>query len=384
MSKINKIIIVHVGDVLRCPPALNVIKLADNLGLHVSLVTTKDHESSEYLKSMPDGVRLEVVDAPYSAKKSLVAKAAGIGKTKRMLLQAIDREYSEDNSIVWVVSDVSLKHLGNSLLSYRYVLHLMELSEELYYSKRVKSFKLDAEKLSNCASAVVVPNESRAYITQAWWGIDRLPAVLPNKPVDASKISKNAFVSDPKCKEILETVGERKIILYQGIAHKERPLLPFFQAVKSLGESYVFATMGEVDPLPQIEDSQYIHFPFVQPPGHLEITSHARIGVLSYFPVKAQYSILNAVFCAPNKSFEYSRFGIPMLSNSNFELNQMFERYSCGISVKSFDPDAIAAAISAIDGDYGHYSAGAAAYYSSVDMEKEFNSILDNIELLES
>lgn len=380
-GNIEKLIVVHVGDVLKCPPALNVLRLSVAAGLETSLVTTPDHEMGEYALSIPDKVKTIVIGASYRAAGSMLSKALGLKKTKRMLLDAIDDEYDDKGSIVWIVSDLTIKHLGDSVKRYRYVLHIMELTEELYYSKKIKTLKLDASDLGNKALAVVVPNESRAYITQAWWKLETLPLVLPNKPVGSIEMPRNADIANEECRGLVASLSEKKIILYQGITHKERPLLPFFEAVRILGDPYVFATMGASDPLPWINDEQYVHFPFVQPPEHLEITSHAYIGVLSYFPVEAQYSILNAVFCAPNKSFEYSRFGVPMISNDNFELNLIFEKYDCGISVKAFKPNEIAAAIKRVDESYSTYSAGAMNYFRSVNMNETFTDVLDAISI---
>lgn len=379
LNSINRVIVVHVGDVLKCPPALNVIRLANRRGLKTSIVTTRDNEVEKYRASLPEACSICLTDGPYNSKASIVSKAIDIAKIKKQLLTSINSQYVSEETVVWVVSDVTLKHLGESILNYNYVLHLMELSEELYYSKKAKFLKLNAKKISDSALAVVVPNKSRACITQAWWGLEKEPIVLPNKPVDDLHINRNSTIKDEQASCLMEGLKGKKIVLYQGIAHRERPLKPFFEAVKKIGDPYVFVTVGANDPLPEVRDSQYCHVPFVQPPGHLEITSHAWIGVLSYFPVKAQYSILNAVFCAPNKSFEYARFGIPMISNSNCELEATFERFQCGKSIKDFSIDNIALGLKEIDAHYAEYSEGAEKYYSSVDMDCCFESLLNEL-----
>ena len=42
----------------------------------------------------------------------------------------------------------------------------------------------------------------------------------------------------------------------------------------------------------------------------MEITSYARIGINFYRP-----NCLNKAFCAPNKIYEFSGFGIPIIGN---------------------------------------------------------------------
>lgn len=53
-----------------------------------------------------------------------------------------------------------------------------------------------------------------------------------------------------------------------------------------------------------------IHIDSIPAPLHLEITSHATIGVVFYSD-----ETLNKAFCAPNKIYEYSGFGIPAIAN---------------------------------------------------------------------
>lgn len=53
--------------------------------------------------------------------------------------------------------------------------------------------------------------------------------------------------------------------------------------------------------------------PFIRPPHHLQVTRLASIGVLSYFPDPSSLAaVINPLYCAPNKIFEYARYGVPM------------------------------------------------------------------------
>lgn len=377
MRKYNKLIIIHIGDILKCPPALNVARLAISAGMQVTIITTNDHCRHDYEAALPEEAKWLVLHNNYAANKVLTTKALRLIRLRKEIRRQIQSEYVSDNSLIWVVSDVSIKNIGYEICDYDFVLHLMELSEKLRYVNKIACTELDTGRIARAATAIVVPSYARSHIVKAWWDLDQFPLVLPNKPVDNLSINRRNVITDLDARKLIESVSDKKIILYQGIAHKERPLRPFVDAVKLLGPNYCFVTMGAVDPLPDVQESCYLHIPYVQSPNHLQITSHAYIGVLSYFPVKSQYSILNAVFCAPNKTFEYARFGIPMLSNENYELVELFSRTNCGLAVKSFTASSIANAINTIEERYMDMSVAATDYYKSVDMQKTFKEILD-------
>lgn len=66
--------------------------------------------------------------------------------------------------------------------------------------------------------------------------------------------------------------------------------------------------------------------PYITAPYHLEVTSHAFIGILIYAPVYGTFtSPLNSIYCAPNKLYEFSHFGIPMIGNNIPGLNTLLK-----------------------------------------------------------
>lgn len=375
MKSINKIIVIHIGDIFRCPPALNVIRLSSRFGIDINIITTKDAVTEKYKRYFPN-IKVLFVGSKYDSDRIIIRKMSDMLNIRRNIYDCLDSCYSA-HSLIWAVSDVTLKHLGMKIINYRYVLHLLELTEHLRYKKSLPTPALDEKKICDSSVAVVVPTADRAHITQAWWGLEKLPKVFHNKPVDDLKLKIKTTIDDDLARTVIESVHEKKIILYQGITHKERPLYPFLDAITQLGTDYVFITMGDSDPLQGIATRQHLHIPFVQSPGHLEVTSWAHIGVLSYFPVKAQYSILNAVFCAPNKSFEYARFGVPLLSNSVPGMSHVINEWNCGSVVEDFDASGICDAISRIEENYGSMSKGARAYYDSINSESEFLNIIN-------
>ncbi|WP_165051556.1 MULTISPECIES: glycosyltransferase family 4 protein [unclassified Adlercreutzia] len=377
---ITNVIIVHIGDVIAFPPVLNVARLLDSAGVDVCLISTRDHPEADYAASLPSGVSISLLSSPYSGKEPIVSKLLDVVRLKGELWRLIDASYSSKTTLIWVSADLSMKFLGREILRRNYVFHVMELAECLSYRLGHRFPAMDAEAIGNSSLAVIVPERTRAHITQAWWNLKDLPLVLPNKPVDNGSLERSQAISDYAARSVMDAVAGQKIVLYQGITHRERPLKPYLEAVELLGGEFVFATMGIEDPLENQVSDRYIHIPYVQAPRHLEVTSNAYIGVLSYFPFRGHLSPLNPLFCAPNKTFEYAKFGIPMLSNANPNLNYIFDIWGCGKTVSSFDAKAIAQAISAIDSNYLTMSAASRAYYDSVDMFALMGDILKTVE----
>ena len=370
-----RIILVHIGDIIYCPPAINVTQGLLDLGHEVILCTTKSIRDIK--RKFEGNIKFEFIDVNYETKINRFHKLIRLIEIRKELWKTINQYYDE-NSIIWVVSDISIKHLGHKLLNTNYILHLMELSEEITYYHKIKFLKLNSHLLGNNAFKVIVPEYNRAHIVKAWWKLKNLPSIIENKPYIKNEFQKHSKISSEYAMKVLTELESRKIILYQGIIHKERPLDEFIRAVDLLGDDYAFVLMSKGDDIyNSIGSKNYYFIPFVEPPYHLEITSHAYIGILSYFPVESDYSILNAIFCAPNKTYEYGMFGIPMISNDVPSLKYIFNKYNCGVSVNEFNKETIMEAILKIESNYDEISRNAKTFYDSVDIKEKLNSVLE-------
>lgn len=145
---------------------------------------------------------------------------------------------------------------------------------------------------------------------------------------------------------------------------------------------YAFVVMsGGKNIYKNCKSENYYFIPFVTPPEHLQITSHAHIGILSYVPTYTSgYSPLNALYCAPNKTFEYSMFGIPMLGNDIPGLDYLFETKRCGVCFSEFDKSKICNAINKIETMYDSLSQNALSYYNSCNYVDIIKNILNSLE----
>ena len=110
---------------------------------------------------------------------------------------------------------------------------------------------------------------------------------------------------------------------------------------------------------------QIIHISFVTPPYHLYITSYAHIAIVKY-----DFVCLNAIFCAPNKTWEYTGFGIPVLCHNIPGLEYTIGNYNAGICCDMDNQQEIKNAIRKIDSNYEQYSKNAFAFYNSFDVRE--------------
>lgn len=245
-----------------------------------------------------------------------------------------------------------------------YVLHLRELHD------REPHYILALRQIARNARQVVVPEINRAYIYKALLALDSLPIIIPNKPHSHPR-KRNLDISFLPG-HLRERIANSKCILYQGQIHPERNLSAVLEAVSSTGLSMIIMgkDFGPLSMYRQILPT-LIHVPFVDPPGHLHVTSWATIGLITY-----DNNSLNTVYCAPNKVWEYAGFGVPMLCSDNLGL-----RYSVGLSgaanvTNLNDKDEAEAAIRVIERDYDEMARCALEFFDSVDNSLAINSIV--------
>lgn len=371
-----KVFIIQISDVLGCPPILNLVNLLEKNKITTELIGTK---SDFFKENKFEYISFFELNNDYSSSRSIAKKLLDMQSLKKQIWNEIDKTYTSED-LIWITSDTALKHLGNKVLKYNYVLQLMELSEEIRYYNKLP-LKMDASKIGNNALAVVVPEFNRAHIIKAWWGLNERPMILANKPYITKEFVKNNEIDNEYAREVIAKLKDKKIILYQGIIHRERPLDKYIHAVDKLGNDYAFVVMsGGENIYKDIKSSNYYFIPYVKAPDHLQITSHAYIGVLSYFPVPTDYSILNALFCAPNKTFEYAMFNIPMIGNDVPGLKYAFDTTGCGVCIEDFEVDSICKAIETIEDNYETMSKNAEKYYDGTDIEKQLMDILEVVQ----
>lgn len=376
----KKLFLIEVEPILKYPPVLSVINIVLQINRYkLYLCVTNLPES---LKQFSEENGIEIIDYghEFNENASNLTKFSEMLKIRRFMWNEINKHY-EDGDILWVFSLQTLKHLGKELLKKKYVLHLFELIQEMYFLNKYKIGKFNLQKYCQNAYKVVVCEYNRAFITQAWFKLNTLPIVLQNKPYNLKQVVPKSLegITNVDIVEKISKIKNKKIILYQGIIDEERPLDNFIFAVAKMGKEYEMVIMGDgSDVYEKINVDNLTCLPFIKPPFHLQITSYAHIGILSYIPsYNSCMSELNALYCAPNKIFEYSQFGIPMLGNNIPGLKYVLEHEQIGVCSDSFLEKDIIGAIKNIEKDYDKYRQNAYKYYESVDNKKVILEILD-------
>ena len=299
-------------------------------------------------------------------------------KVRFMRKHVIDEMRNHD--ILWTTTDATVRDLGDLVFKYRHVMQLMELIQDIPRFPGQSIFGLNIQKYAQKAFKVVVPEYNRAHIQKVWWALPKLPSVLPNK-MTIPEFEKMNIPTDVA--EIVKAVKneKRKIILYQGVFHDDRDISKFAEAIVGIKDKYALYLMGnETDykkHLCSIDDS-IVNIPYVKPPYHLLVTKEAYIGLLPYKAVEYRHwDKLNALYCAPNKIFEYAAFGVPMIGTDVPGLYLPFSTYGIGYTCQPYTTAKVIENIDRINARYEELRLNCKKFYTDLNMDKIVNNILE-------
>lgn len=371
----NNIYLILKEDIVHFPPVLSIIQSLLNDGGYNIVFLGNYTDSENKAKYISKGVEFPPV-AVYNVDGNAINKFLQMKRFKRDVQLYLKSHYKNGDK-VWIMHAETICLLSDIVEKYDTILHFFEyVDPQISWKYRLLNPGFNMAETCKKAQKVVCCEYNRAHITKGLFQLDNLPVILPNK----------FFVADEEIQDIPEEVKSKveyiqslingkKAILYQGIfLDKERRLEEFIQAVNSMPEEYVFIAMGKGSDLYESLKKKYasdrvIFVDFIKPPYHLLITRLAKIGILSYFPRNRSIAtVLNPLYCAPNKIFEYGRYGIPMISNDVPALEVIYMQYHCGMSIPyPLRVDDIKNTLLKVFDNYSYYSEGAQQYYESVD-----------------
>lgn len=368
MGKIKKILYINKGTLHDYPPCISQITMLSELGYQVLVITDFcDSKTCELLEKI--GVKIDVIS-------DLKIRRTILEKIKRFIIfcKKIKKYLNEMDydQLVWIGREPGII-FKNFLKNRKYVLTFLELYERGFFRSYFSC------KCIKGAEALIACEKNRARIMQMMYDLKKLPYVMPNKPHYEMGCKKTAGIDS-----FLEKINGKKCVLYQGVLTSERPLGVFAEALNKTKEKYTFVIIGKGNN--QKADEQYIdklrsiysdiifggYFPA---PQHLYITEKVHIGIAIY-----DSSSLNTIFCAPNKTFEYAKFGVPILGSDIPGLQLTIEKHNAGICVDISDSNKIAKAIDDINDNYEKYHLGAKAFYDSVDNRKVMKEIMNKLD----
>lgn len=274
--------------------------------------------------------------------------------------------------LLWLSSGDTAIALYGAIFKYKYILQM----NELYDKEPIYRFLL--KRLSSHSIATVVPEFNRANIIKVWFKLANIPFVLPNKSI----ISTNLVIPKLYQAEIQKITALKnngfKIVIYQGHLSKDRDFSALIKAFNKCNFKIHLLLVGKDHGMLKTYLKLYDEItwiPHISPPNHLIITKQAQLGILYYDTVS-----LNNIYCAPNKIWEYSKFGIPMLSNNIPGMFETTKIYRAGITCNFSLEDEIIRAIDALFKKYDLYAKNSFRMYNSID----YNEIINNIVTISS
>ena len=292
----------------------------------------------------------------------LISRLRNRNKSVKLFKKKVKEDLDSINyDILWIIHEQTAVVLRDILKDRNYILTCYEFRD-------INEPKLHKPLISLCQNAKVnvVCEFNRAWISRIRFGLKSTPYVLPNKPFRHPR--KKDLPND-----LLNSCAE-KTILYQGIISRERNLDGMCKAISSL-KGFKLVFMGKKTEYYEELKKKYPNIEYIgfaKSPKHLNVTSNAYIGLVTYEPQD-----LNCVYCAPNKIWEYAGFGIPMIANDIPGLVYTVGAYKCGVCTDTDSTEAIINAVKEIDTHYDDYSKNAISFYESCDIENITKQIID-------
>ena len=291
----------------------------------------------------------------------------------RRIIKKIPRD-----EIIWFGSGESAFFLGRVLNNRRIVLSILELYGNDLRWWRGKAIEYPLRK----ATIITCCEKHRASIMYGRYGLKKIPYILPNKPYEFEDSCSNTMPLP------LQDYEHKFIVLYQGVIHPERPLLNIAKALNKINDgNIVFIIMGKFlhDTSEQMieelkkEYRNTIYLGFISNPEHLAYTQFAKIGIAVY-----DFSSLNTIFCAPNKIYEYAKFGVPMLCSQNIGLQETVGAAMAGECVDYSNVDAIVDGLKKIREKHELYSQNAFSFYNSINNRTVIESLIKELQSVNS
>lgn len=370
MDNQKTILLVYKGDPFDLPPMMTIIDVLLEIGHHVIVIYQEKDKNVGKFEKLYIGKNIKLIHFDYipqgddlkSKFKRYYRREILFKKKVSKLLDIIQYDF------LWVIHEFTAILLKDILKGRKYIMSIYELRDN--EAKILKGMTTTAQN----AEIVIVPEYNRAHMLRHWMNLKLTPHVLPNKPF------MHPGNRNIPC-EFEAYFRNKKVILYQGHISRDRNLEGICQAVEGL-DGYELMLMGSGDEFKNYLMSKYHNvncIGFVTPPHHLDVTSWAYMAVVTY-----DYGSLNRLYCAPNKTWEYSGFGIPMLANDIPGLAMTVGSYGAAECVDMDNPSEIRAAIKKIDENYEEYSRKACEFYESCDVKKIIERIVEHANLREA
>ena len=350
------------------PPCISQIRMIKDLGYDIEVLYGTSNDSALKLLET-ENIKCHKVAIIKDKAESKISKLFDWFKFRKGVINTI-KKYDK-NTVLWFGTAETALPLIGALKGKMYVLSLLELLDD--NPQKVKLLR----NIANNALAVTVCEETRGYIMRSWWKLKDVPYVFPNKPYNQ--------ITERKCKpsidatrKVIDIIKDNRVILYQGIIQNTDEIMEVAKALKEMNADYTLLLMG-IDKYNSVEKikkiyEHVVYVDYIPAPCHLEVTSYAHIGIVFY-----RNDSLNKVFCAPNKIYEYSGFGVPMLANDIPGLKNTVGNAGAAQCIELMK-DNIIDAIKRLEEDYELYSENAKRFFSKTDNYQTMKQLMEKLE----
>lgn len=370
-------------DIVFYPPVLSIINVLLDLNIKVVHIGVYSDNTQ---KSIYERLGVEFLPTiKYNGRTNLINKLTQQLKYRKQVENYLKSKDFKEGDLIWMFQAETVCLLSNIVESYPTIIQPFEFFNPIINWKyKLFNPSFDMGVTMRKAKAIVTCEYNRSQITKGIFALEKLPYTLPNKPY----LKEVETIVPDDIKNIISDIEiktkEKKIILYQGVFSTDRKLNEFCEAITEMSDDYVLLLMGRQSSIydslkEKYESNKIIFLPFIKPPHHLLITQMAHVGILSYIPNNTKIAnVINPLYCAPNKIFEYGKFGIPMLGNDIPGLNYIFKEFHCGECISEpITNDDIKKSIEKITNNYFVYSKGSKEYYSSVNLKQIITKIIE-------
>ncbi len=352
------------------PPCLTQVLCLDDLGVELEVYHGKNTETIDNLLDKRGIKHFELSSDRQSKNKfeRAINLLRFIPEMKK-LNRAIPKD-----TLLWLGNCETAVAFGiKKLKNRRFVVSVLELYEEKSFLGKTLA------KYINYAEAVVCCEPHRAAIMMSRHNLKKKPFVVANKPYEYQETIKAK-------EEILQKLDDYKdkfIVIYQGNISPERPLMRIAKALNKLGDPNVyffvlgkFFSGGKMDYINEVKKAypNTVFWGYVPAPEHLAITAKCNIGIATY-----DMHCMNTVFCAPNKIYEYSKYGLPMLTSLNIGLTETVGVAKAAECVNFDDEEEILKGIKTIKDNYSFYSENALKFYNDYDVKERIAEVLSGL-----
>ena len=357
------------------PPVINLIDALVDLNFKVNLVCT---ELSDYnFHRYNNVINIVLIKLPVYKFRPLKILSIRYFRQKFYEYVINNNIGSSNKSIIWIASAEAAMAVGRRIANFKFVFQIHELYDKVYHYRYNNGFYFRNSVLNIC------PEFNRAAIFRYWYQLTKSPSVLVNAPYKHPR-NRNLKISDPIIASKIQNLSAKKLILYMGMIAFDRDISILFEKINQLSDEYHLILLGRIegdkkkflDDISKFDKVTYLGE--MNSPAHLEVASHAYIGVLSY-----SFLDLNNLFCAPNKIWEYAGFAIPMLSNDIPGLVNLLYKYNCGYSANFEDRsnNEIVRKIETIDENYSEISLNTKKMYDDYNYKEQLSFLLKEISL---